>query len=169
MRFGIWTSEIYDMYALTAAHKTLPFGTRVLVVNLDNGQKVEVRINDRGPFVNNRIIDLSYAAAQHLGMAYTGTAFVQLTVLNPIMKRLKSLSNATKVSKYSVQIGAFIEISNAQILEQSFSESWTDTVVKEGSRFYRVLVGDFDQYEKALEKLDQLYFQGYSNAFIVAP
>ena len=57
------------MYALTAAHKTLPFGTRVQAVNLDNGRMVEVRINDRGPFVNNRIIDLSYAAAETLGIA----------------------------------------------------------------------------------------------------
>lgn len=73
--------ETYDMYAMTAAHQALPFNTRVLVTNLDNGKKVEVRINDRGPFVNGRIIDLSYGAAEKIGMVGSGTANVRLEVL----------------------------------------------------------------------------------------
>jgi rare lipoprotein A len=75
------SGEIYDMYAMTAAHKTLPFGTIVKVVDLDTGRSVIVRINDRGPFVPGRIIDLSYAAAKELGMVEKGLARVGLKVL----------------------------------------------------------------------------------------
>ena len=72
--------EVYDMHATTAAHKTLPFNTRVRVVNLDNQRETEVRINDRGPFAGNRIIDLSYQAAKELGMIKSGIAPVRLVV-----------------------------------------------------------------------------------------
>ena len=75
------SGEPYDMYAFTAAHKTLPFGTVVRVVDLDTGRSVVVRINDRGPFVPGRIIDLSYAAAEALGILDRGTARVGLVVL----------------------------------------------------------------------------------------
>lgn len=74
--------EIFDMNDLTAAHKTLPFGTTLRVTNLNNNKTVEVRINDRGPFVKNRIIDLSYAAAKRIDMIGTGTARVKLEILN---------------------------------------------------------------------------------------
>jgi rare lipoprotein A len=73
--------ETFDMHAMTAAHCTLPFNTRVRVTNLDNGRSVVVRINDRGPFVKNRIIDLSYGAARAVGMIGSGTARVRLEVL----------------------------------------------------------------------------------------
>lgn len=75
------SGERYDMNRLTAAHRTLPFGTRVRVTNLENGREVEVRINDRGPFRNNRILDLSYAAAQELLMVEQGVIRVQIVVL----------------------------------------------------------------------------------------
>jgi rare lipoprotein A (peptidoglycan hydrolase) len=73
--------EIYNMYAMTAAHRTLPFNTWILVTNLDNGKQVTVRLNDRGPFVKGRIIDLSYGAAQKIGVIGPGTARVRLEVL----------------------------------------------------------------------------------------
>ena len=75
------SGEIYDMNQMTAAHQTLPFNTRVQITNLDNGKSIVVRINDRGPFKDNRIIDLSYAAAKSLGMISAGTAKVRLEVL----------------------------------------------------------------------------------------
>ncbi|MGH9640054.1 MAG: septal ring lytic transglycosylase RlpA family protein, partial [Bryobacteraceae bacterium] len=74
--------EIYNMYQMTAAHRTLPFGSIVQVTNLSNGRQVDVRINDRGPFVNNRIIDLSYSAAEALGVVGPGTARVRLHVVS---------------------------------------------------------------------------------------
>ena len=73
--------ERYNQYALTAAHKTLPFGSRVRVTNLKTGQVIEVRINDRGPFIRGRVIDLSYAAARRVGVYKPGTAQVQIEVL----------------------------------------------------------------------------------------
>ncbi len=73
--------ELYDMFAYTAAHKTLPFGTVIEVVNLETGRSVVVRINDRGPFIPGRIIDLSYVAAQELGIVDQGTARVGLIIL----------------------------------------------------------------------------------------
>ena len=75
------SGEVYDMYAMTAAHRTLPFGTIVRVVDLDTGKSVVVRINDRGPFVEGRIIDLSYAAAVELGMVKKGLARVGIQIL----------------------------------------------------------------------------------------
>jgi rare lipoprotein A (peptidoglycan hydrolase) len=75
------SGEIYDQYELTAAHRTFPLGTRVSVTNLQNGREVEVRINDRGPFVKERTIDLSYAAARSLDMLGPGTAPVRIEVL----------------------------------------------------------------------------------------
>jgi len=75
------SGEVYNMYAMTAAHRTLPFGTVVEVENLDNGKKVVVRINDRGPFIPGRILDLSRAAARKLGMIGDGTALVRLRIL----------------------------------------------------------------------------------------
>lgn len=77
------SGEIYDMYRLTAAHPTLPLGTRVLVTNLRNGRSVEVRVNDRGPYVDGRIIDLSYAAARELAALSDGVVSVRLRVLPP--------------------------------------------------------------------------------------
>jgi rare lipoprotein A len=75
------SGEIYNMYDLTAAHKTLPFGTIVKVYNLENGRSVVVRINDRGPFVKGRIIDLSYGAAKKLGMIEKGVVRVRIEVI----------------------------------------------------------------------------------------
>jgi len=75
------SGEKFDMYKLTAAHRSLPFGTKVKVKNLDNGKEVVVRINDRGPFKKGRIIDLSYAAAKKVGMIRAGCARVRITVV----------------------------------------------------------------------------------------
>ncbi len=77
------SGEPYDMYAMTAAHKTLPIPAYVRVTNLSNGRSVVVRVNDRGPFVDNRIIDLSYTAAHKLDMTRAGTAFVEVEVITP--------------------------------------------------------------------------------------
>src|SRR5437667_396385 len=75
--------EIYDQYELTAAHPSLPLGSRVMVTNLSNGRAVEVRVNDRGPFVNGRVIDLSYAAPRTIGLVGPGTVRVRIEVLGP--------------------------------------------------------------------------------------
>jgi rare lipoprotein A len=95
------SGELYDMYRMTAAHRELPLGTVVQVRNLDNGRRVQVRINDRGPFVRGRILDLSYAAATALDMVRTGTAEVELRVIE--MRVLAPSPTAV----LTVQVGAF--------------------------------------------------------------
>ena len=88
--------ERFDMYAMTAAHKTLPFGTVVSVTNLRNSRKIQVRINDRGPYIDGRIIDLSKRAAQELKMARTGVAPVELVIVSLPKERKLTTKNRTK-------------------------------------------------------------------------
>tara|TARA_B100000686_G_scaffold308343_1_gene349304 strand:- start:3465 stop:4175 length:711 start_codon:yes stop_codon:yes gene_type:complete len=156
--------EIYDMHAMTAAHKTLPFNSKVRVVNIKNNREVIVRINDRGPFVNDRIIDLSFAAARQLAMMESGTVRVRLTVLNPN-------SAAEKISAsfvYSVQIGIYRTKSNARKLAQSTANGRVEASFKKGTQLYRVLVGNYRNYKRALKKLDLIKQQGFLGAFIVS-
>ncbi len=110
--------EVYNMYDLTAAHQTLPFGTRVMVTNLNNNRSAEVRINDRGPFVKNRIIDLSYAAARMLDMIGSGTAPVRLEILNSTGTDLPS-------ARYAVQAGSFVSKKNAESLLFRLNQTYT--------------------------------------------
>ena len=126
--------EIYNMYDMTAAHPTLPFGTRVMVTNLDNGRVAEVRINDRGPFMKKRIIDLSYAAARLLDMVGSGTAPVRLEILD----------GATRASggRYVVQIGSFVDKENAQELKAKLGNRYGEAFISptnySGRNYYRV-------------------------------
>jgi rare lipoprotein A len=110
--------EIYDMNDLTAAHNTLPFGSMVMVTNLNNGKSVAVRINDRGPFLKNRIIDLSYAAARAIDMIGTGTAPVRIEVLSDISPPMAAL-------RFYVQAGSFIQRKNAEALGQELSRKFS--------------------------------------------
>jgi rare lipoprotein A len=114
--------EVYDMNDLTAAHNTLPLGTFVAVTNLNNGQSVVVRINDRGPFVKNRVIDLSYAAARAIDMIGTGTAPVRIEVLPDISPPLAAL-------RFSVQTGSFIKRANAEALCKELARQFADVYV----------------------------------------
>jgi rare lipoprotein A len=116
------SKEIYDMHDLTAAHKSLPFGTYVVVTNLDNDKSVTVRINDRGPFVKGRIIDLSYAAAKAIDMIGTGTAPVRLEILTDISPKKSS-------QKFSVQVGSFIQKKNAQVLKNELQKSFRNVYI----------------------------------------
>jgi rare lipoprotein A len=128
--------EIYDMREFTAAHRTLPFGAMVRVTNLANGKQTEIRINDRGPFVANRIIDLSQAAAQALEMIGPGTAMVRLELIsgpNP------------DTGFFCVQIGAFRMKDNADHLRLQLATLYSPVSVvgydTPDGRFYRVRVG----------------------------
>ena len=136
------------MEDLTAAHQRLPFGTRVQVHNLDNGRRTEVRINDRGPFVDDRIIDLSMAAARELEMLGPGTARVRISVVE--MSAMLSCS--------MVQVGAFADATNAEGIAGSFRERGLPVVLRPGSDgLTRVLLGpfdDLDQAERARDRYD---------------
>lgn len=131
------SGEIYDMEKLTAAHRTLPLGTRVQVTNLANGREVQVRINDRGPFVEDRVIDLSRAAARRIAMLGPGTARVRLRVV--------ALPETPAPGFYSVQVGAFRSHDNAERLRADLARRYGAAFVQayDGpqGRFYRVRVG----------------------------
>ncbi len=114
--------EIYDMNDLTAAHNTLPFGSMVMVTNLNNGQSVIVRINDRGPFVKNRVIDLSYAAARAIDMIGPGTAPVRIEVLSDVSPPMTAL-------RFYVQAGSFIQRENAEALRRELSAEFSSVAV----------------------------------------
>jgi rare lipoprotein A len=132
--------EVYDMYAMTAAHKTLPFETRVRVFNLSNGKSTVVRINDRGPFVDGRIIDLSLAAAEAIDMVGPGTAPVRLEIL--------SCPEASSRPAPAVQVGSFLRLENARDLESRLKARFDRVVlsscVSQGRTYYRVRVKALD-------------------------
>ena len=153
--------EVYDMYAMTAAHKTLPIPSYVRVQNLENGKQVVVRVNDRGPFHGNRVIDLSYAAAQRLGFAGKGTAPVEVTLINPgqpvakptlilaenTATALAPVNNGARYDKTTTyaQAGAFSSETSAINLRNKLSSVLNYPVFIEGvdaaTRVFRVRIG----------------------------
>lgn len=134
--------EIYDMYAPTAAHRTLPFHTIVRVVNLENGKVTKARINDRGPFVPGRIIDLSKKGARDIDILTKGTAKVSLEIIGYGGQIPPSLEGT-----FSIQVGAFIEKENARRLQEQLQKRHSPVriILWESNRrcFYRVRVGSF--------------------------
>jgi len=151
------SGEVYDMYQLTCAHNTLPLGTIVMVTNLENGRSLELKVNDRGPFVKERIIDVSYAAAQMLGMWEKGTALVKVEAISP---------GVEPVQRFTLQVGSFTDETNAQRLAEqlrkSFENVYVATVETLTQKYHRVRVGQFETREAALvmaEKLSQLGFK----------
>ncbi|GAB6097786.1 hypothetical protein JCM14469_40400 [Desulfatiferula olefinivorans] len=140
--------EIYDMHAMTAAHTTLPLGTRVRVRNLANDKEVTVRINDRGPFVHGRIIDLSKAAAQALDLIGHGTGKVQVTALTGPPKPTKPAANKTSRT-YSLQVGSFDQKANAEALVRRLSKDHDPVHLAAEAGTFKVRVGRFADRDAA--------------------
>lgn len=164
--------ERYNMYKATAAHKILPMNTMLLVKNLENGREMVVRINDRGPFVRGRIIDLSYASAKKLGVIRKGTAKVKIIALAPSQDgRLIAPPNFNE-GEFYVQIGAFKQKSNALGLRKRFIDAGHTAVVRQyeikKDTFYRVQVYVGTQLHNAKRAEKALLEKGYKGAFIVA-
>lgn len=130
--------EVYNMYAMTAAHKTLPMNTMVNVLNLDNGKSTVVRINDRGPFVDGRIIDLSNSAAEEIGMIGKGTANVKLTVLGfnaKVATTKEEKEQTASAAKFLIQVGAFRKLEGAKITQSKLNNIFGKdypVIIKEG-------------------------------------
>jgi len=169
--------EIYDMYAMTAAHKTLPLGTYVRVHNLENNRELEVRINDRGPFVRDRIIDLSYTAAKELGLVGPGTAKVEIVALGtPAASDGGTGRTFVQGDYYSgnftFQVGAFANRENAERIKRKLAEQYKNahiTLYDRGDKiFYRVRVGAFKTLEDAVLNEAILIQNGYPDVFMVA-
>ena len=129
------SGDMYDMYSMTAAHKTLPLPSYVRVKNLDNGREAVVRVNDRGPFRHDRIIDLSYAAAAKLGLLPKGTARVEIESLVP---------KGTKLAQYYIQAGSFTLQKSANTLRNKLIKMTSSPVIIEQyQQHYIVKVGPF--------------------------
>ena len=153
------SGEIYDMHELTAAHKTLPFGTRVRVTRRDTGQSVVVRINDRGPFVKGRIIDLSYAAAKKIGLDRDGVAPVRLEVVGTGDRPPKRAKKGHEKDRpcFWVQVGAFAEAAHAEAARDRLADEGEHAVVLEGpGGIHRVRVGPFESEKEAKKAWERL-------------
>ena len=165
--------ETYNMNAMTAAHKTLPLGVYVKVYNRDNGRKEIVRVNDRGPFVKGRIIDLSYAAAKKLGVDVAGKAPVKIEALGYSAGKGEYKEPATYDSgNYTVQVGSFKEYANAERLTGEmrklfgFSEMHLTNV--NGDLFYRVYAGKYTSLKSAESAEREFGEHGYPGSFVVS-
>ena len=163
------------MYAMTSAHKTLPLGTWIRVRHLENGRQIVVRVNDRGPFVHGRIIDLSYSAAKKMDMVGPGTARVEIVALGE-RKRTASGDAFVPVDYYhgtfTFQVGAFSSQENAERLraklDQSFGNAHVIPYDRGDAVFYRVRVGRCDDLDAAETYERHLAANGYPDVFIVA-
>ena len=151
------SGEIYDMYQLTCAHNTLPLGTMVMVTNLENGKSVELKVNDRGPFVKERIIDLSYAAARMIGIWEKGTAQVKVETIGPVIEQ---------VQRFTLQVGSFTEEIKAQNLADQLRKSFENVHVTmmetSTQKYHRVRIGQFETRESALPLAEKLSRMGFS-------
>jgi rare lipoprotein A len=176
------SGEPYDMLAMTAAHRTLPLPTYARVTNLSNGRSVIVKINDRGPFVKNRLIDLSYAAARKLGIVATGTGLVEVRAIDPRKPVIASephgvaLQTANhapaKPSQLYIQVGAFASQNNAQRLIDSLKQLALPGVeIQPGFSnqrpIYRVRVGPLASIEEADRMTEKLAQQGLRDSRII--
>jgi rare lipoprotein A len=147
------SGQRYDMWGLTAAHRTLPLGTIVEVRNLDNDRTVRVTINDRGPFKKHRILDLSRAAADALGIVGPGTAPVELVAVG-----LAPIGGTS----FAVQVGAFLELARAQSLADSLRALYPQVTVTSDEVWSRVQLGEFGDREAAESLARELRRAGYT-------
>lgn len=174
------SGEVYNMYAMTAAHKSLPLPTFVRVQNLSNGRSIVVKVNDRGPFVGDRIIDLSYAAAEKLGVIGPGTARVEVSAVNsgqqdatrPVIRTIPLTENVAADVPLFIQMGSFGNVINAQNLLRELHDANEKAAkvsqLQTGSGlFYRVRVGPLFDIEEANAVILRLNNKGFNASRIV--
>lgn len=172
--------ETYDMFAYTAAHRILPFNTQVRVKNPANDKEVVVRINDRGPFLKERILDLSYTAAKDLGLIGPGTARIELEALGILEEGEDKGQKVTRLvqqidfqqGNFTVQIGAFKDRQNALRLQEKLLKEYPQVEISETIRFeetfFRVRLSHCTQLQEALRLQKQLEAKGFTQAMVVA-
>ncbi len=174
------TGERYDMHAMTAAHKTLPMGTHVKVTNLENGRSTLLRINDRGPFVEGRIIDLSRAAARELDTKRQGLARVRVEAVQLATEERQGTSThwraenvpSLRYGNFTIQIGSFKDRSNAHRLQEAMRSGnqvvHIQQALSEEGTFFRVQVGKYRDLMLAEQERQRLRSSGFRDAFVVA-
>jgi rare lipoprotein A len=158
--------ERFDMHEMTAAHRTLPLPSRVRVTNLETGRSVVVRVNDRGPFKDDRILDVSYAAAHELGMVKTGTAFVEVQTMET---PAPGAGAGIQPFRLYAQVGAFGETANAarmaeQVRTLGFDGVDVHQTDRDGVTLQRVLVGPVDTVPEFDDLVLRLQSAGFSDA-----
>jgi len=162
------SGEIFDMYAMTCAHKKMPFGTRLRVTNPDNAKSVIVTVNDRGPFIRGRDLDLSYGAAKKIGFVAKGVGKVRIEHIGRDMHYVKGVpSSSHNVSGIlSIQVGSFTEKANAVRLKDglrlNYRGVFIDTALINGRKYHRVRVGKFKNHDTAYSLAKKLSREGYS-------
>ena len=173
------SGEIYNMHGMTAAHKTLPIPVYVHVRNLDNGRTAVVRVNDRGPFISGRIIDLSYAAAKKLGVKGPGTANVEISVVGKgqtkptsVVRTIPLTNQPAKDVPLFIQMGSFSSQSNANKLVRNLHAANETTarisqLKTANGLFYRVRVGPLYDIDEANAIVIRLKRKGFQTARIV--
>jgi len=169
------SGEPYDMYAMTAAHKTLPIPSYVEVTNLDNGRKAILRVNDRGPFIDGRIIDLSYVAAKKLGVYNTGTARVNVRAIDlrkPATTRpatgQSGATGKTAGDLFYLQVGAFDERANAELmLSRLVSLTDKNVLINSRQQVYRVRIGPLTSEQDARQLATHLSPHGINDAHVI--
>ena len=173
------SGDPYDMYAMSAAHKRLPLPTYVKVTNLENGRSTVVRVNDRGPFHDNRVIDLSYAAAKKLGIVAKGTGLVEVRALNSGQERgkeryvsRKSLPHISAKPEVYIQLGAFSSRQNAEMLRNRLQAHALGHIrIQESTlkqqRLFKVRIGPLSSVNLADRTAEQLNNLGMRNYRVV--
>ena len=173
------SGEIYDMYAMTAAHKSLPLPTYVQITNLDNQKSAIVKVNDRGPFHDNRLIDLSYAAAVKLGIAENGTAQVEVKALDATTLDTTTPDASAKAQPpapsnsvttgHFVQVGAFADRGNAEQLQKQIALQIPFPVtISSVNTYYRVRVGPFSDKQQVEAAESRLLDLGINETLILS-
>jgi len=159
------SGELFDMDAFTCAHRDYPFGTKLRITNISNDKTITCLVNDRGPFIDGRDIDLSYAAAKDLGLIATGTGTVRVEYMgreNRYIREVKDISNTDLVT---IQIGSFKEIANAKRLKKALELKYDRISIAEadisGSKYYRVRIGTFRIKSEAVRLAKILADEGY--------
>lgn len=154
------------MYKLTCAHKELPFGTVLGVTNLANGKTVRCIVNDRGPFVSGRDLDLSYAAAKEIGLIGSGTGRVRIANLGRDSSYIKEVRYVASEGPFTIQVGSFRDHDNAVHLKEGLDLKYKAVYIIEASvknvTYYRVRIGKFQRRKDASDLAKTLAYEGYS-------
>lgn len=160
------SGERFDMYRLTCAHKELPFGTVLEVTNMANGKSVRCVVNDRGPFVAGRDLDLSYAAAEEIGLVNSGTGRVRIANLGRDSSYIKEVRYAASSGPFTIQVGSFSERDNAVRLKEGLDLKYKGVYIIEATvnenTYYRVRIGKFQSRTGASDSAKALADEGYS-------
>jgi rare lipoprotein A len=160
------SGEIYDMNAYTCAHKEYPFGTRLKVTSTVNDKSVNCIVNDRGPFVDGRDLDLSYAAAKDMGLLGSGTGTVRIDKLDRDSSYIKEVKYVSDSGPFTIQVGSFRDESNATRLKTGLDLKYSKVYISKtdinGEKFFRVRIGEFQESGEVKKVAAGLAEEGYS-------